>query len=83
LRVGAAAKGENSALFQFGSAAKSGAQLICLDLAKSRFTETLENLRNRKTGGVFNAVIEIDKAPGESVARAKEVWWSRDRGAKS
>src|SRR5258708_37674248 len=63
LRVGAAAKGKNGAFFQLRGAAEGGAELIRLDLAESRFTEAFEDLRNGQTGGFFDAVIQIDKAP--------------------
>jgi hypothetical protein len=65
LRVGAAAKSENGAFFHLGGAAERGAELIGFDLAESRFAETLKDLRNRKARGFFDAVIEIDEAPGE------------------
>src|SRR5260370_34402152 len=65
LRVGAAAKGENGAFFHLRGAAKHGTKLIRFDLAEGGFAEAFEDLRNRQAGKGFDAVIEIDKAPGE------------------
>src|SRR5216684_5187636 len=65
LRVGAAAKGENGAFFHLCGAAEGCAELIRFDLAESRFAEAFENFGNREAGGGFDALIEIDKAPGE------------------
>src|SRR5260370_36003098 len=65
LRVGAAAKGENGAFFHLRGAAKHGTKLIRFDLAEGGFAEAFEDLRNRQAGKRFDAVIEIDKAPGE------------------
>ena len=65
LRVSAAAKGENRAFFQLRSAAQSSTELIRFHLPESRFTEAIEDLGNREAGGSLDAVIEINKAPGE------------------
>jgi len=65
LRVSAAAERENGAFLQFRGAAEGGAKLICFDLAESRLAEAFEDLGNREAGGFFDAVIEIDKAPGK------------------
>src|SRR2546423_10729332 len=65
LRVSAAAKGENGALFQLRNTAKSCAELIGFHLPESRFTEAFEDLGNRDAGRSLDAVIEINKAPGE------------------
>src|SRR6266851_1439787 len=65
LCVSAAAKGENSAFFQLRGAAEGGAKLIRFDLAEGGFAEAFEDLRNRQAGKRFDAVIEVDKAPGE------------------
>src|SRR5260370_8885323 len=65
LRVGAAAKGKNGAFFQLRGAAEGGAKLIRFDLAESQFTEVFEDLGNGEAGSGFDAVIKINKAPGE------------------
>src|SRR5260370_42660525 len=64
LCVGAAAECQNRAFSQLRGAAERGAKLIRFDLAESRFAEAFENFRNREASGSFDAVIEIDKAPG-------------------
>jgi len=65
LRVSAAAEGENGAFFQLHGAAERSAELVRFDLAESEFAEAFEYLGNGETGGSFDAVIEIDKVPGE------------------
>ena len=65
LRVSAAAEGENRAFFELRSAPERSAELVCFDLAEREFTEAFEYLGNGETCGSFDAVIEIDKAPGE------------------
>jgi hypothetical protein len=63
LSVSAASEREDGGFFKFGSAAQGCAQLIRFDLAKSRFAEALENLRDGKTGRLLDAFIQIDEAP--------------------
>ena len=65
LRVGAAAEGENDRFFQFLGATESGAELVSFHLAKGGFAEALEDFRDAQAGGCFDAIIEVDKAPGE------------------
>src|SRR5713101_4372536 len=65
LRVSAAAEGENGAFFELHGAAERSAELVRFDLAESEFAEAFEYLGNGETGGSFDAVIEIDKVPGE------------------
>ncbi len=65
LRVSAATEGENGAFFELRSATERSAELVRFDLAESEFAESFENLGNGEAGGSFNAVIEIDKMPGE------------------
>ena len=63
LGVGAAAEREDGGLFEFPSAAEGRAQLIRFDLAKRRFAEALENLRDGEAGGLLDAFIQIDESP--------------------
>ena len=65
LRIGAAAEREDGAFFVLGGAAEGGAKLIGFDLAKGGFAETFENLRNGEACGFLNAIIEVNKTPGE------------------
>jgi len=65
LCVGAAAEGQDSALFVFGGASEGGAKLVGFELPESRLAVTLKELRYGDPGGFFDAIVEIDKAPGE------------------
>jgi len=65
LRVSAATEGEDGAFLMFGGAAEGGAELIGFNLAESGFTEALEDFGDGEAGGFLDAVIEIDKTPGE------------------
>ena len=65
LGVGAAAERENDGFFEFEDAAERGAELVGFDLAKGGFAETLEHFSDAHVGGGFDAVVEIDEAPGE------------------
>src|SRR5882724_680864 len=65
LRVGSTAESEDGGFFVFGGTAHGGAELIGFDLAESRLAEALEDLRDFQASRFFNALIEIDKAPGE------------------
>ena len=90
LRVSAATEGENGAFFELRSATERSAELVRFDLAESEFAESFENLGNGKAGGSFNAVIEIDKMPGEvpreegangGFARTHKTGQAQNRGA--
>src|SRR5579872_686058 len=70
LCVGAAAECEHDRFFQFEDAAESGAKLVGFNLAKGGFAEALKHLGDAHVGGGFDAVVEIDEAPGE-LAREK------------
>jgi hypothetical protein len=63
LCVSAAAEREDSGFLKFGSTAESGTQLIRFDLAKRRFAEALENLRDGQAGGLLDALIQVDETP--------------------
>jgi hypothetical protein len=65
LGIRASAEREDCGFLQFGSAPKSGAKLVSFDLAKSRFAEAFENLRDGKSGGLLDAFIQIDETPGQ------------------
>ena len=65
LGVGASAEGENDRFFQLLGATESSAELIGFHLAKGEFAKALENFRDTQAGRFFDAIIEIDKAPGE------------------
>jgi len=90
LRVGSAAEGEDGAFFVFGGPAQGGAKLIGFDLAESRLAEAFEDLRDFQASGFFDALIEIDKAPGKltgeqradgGLAGAHETGEAQDRDA--
>jgi hypothetical protein len=65
LRVSAATKREDSAFLKLGSAAERGAELVRFNLAECRLAKAFEDLRDGQAGGLLDAIIEIDKAPGE------------------
>jgi hypothetical protein len=65
LSVRTTAQREDRGFLELGGAAQGGAQLIGFDLAKGRLAEALKNLGNGKTGGLFDALIQIDEAPRE------------------
>src|SRR5437899_858224 len=65
LRVGAAAEREDRTFFVLGSTAEGSTELVRLNLAERGFAEAFENLRDGEAGGLLNAFVEIDKAPGE------------------
>lgn len=65
LGVGAAAESEHDRFFLFEDAAEGGTKLIGFDLAKRGLAEAFENFGDAQVGGGFNAVVEIDEAPGE------------------
>src|SRR5215472_15859436 len=65
LRVGSPAKSEYGSLLQLGGAAQGGTKLVGFNLAEIRFTQALENLRDRDAGGFFDAIVEVHKTPGE------------------
>ena len=50
---------------------RAARKLIGFDLAKCRFAEAFENLRNGKAGGFFDARIEIDEAPGQLTSQER------------
>src|ERR1700689_390454 len=65
LSVGAAAEREHDRFFLLEDAAERGAKLVGFDLAKFRFAEAFENFGDAHVGRGFDAVVEVDEAPGE------------------
>src|SRR5579863_2408773 len=65
LRVSAAAESEHDRFSQLEYAAERGAKLIGFKLAEGGFAKALENFRDAQVRGVFDAVVEVDEAPGE------------------
>jgi len=65
LRVSAAAESEDGAFLEFEGATECGAELLGFELAKSGFAVAFEEFCDGDTGGFFDAVVEIDEAPGE------------------
>src|SRR5216683_8298584 len=65
LRVGTAAEREDRTFFVLGSTTEGGAELVRLDLAERGLAKAFENLRDGEASGLLNALIEIDKAPGQ------------------
>src|SRR5262249_36492211 len=65
LCVGAASEGQHDRLFHFSGAAKDGAKLFCFKGAEGGFTEAFEKFRDAKAGGILDAIVKVDKAPGE------------------
>lgn len=70
LSVGAAAKGEHGGFPVFGGAAQGSAKLIGFDLPKGGLAKAFEELRDRESGGLLDAFIEVDEMPRE-LAREK------------
>jgi hypothetical protein len=73
LRVSSAAEREHGGFFHLGGAAEDGAKLLGFEHAKSGFAVALEKLGDTQARGLFDAVVEIDKAPGE-LAREKRAY---------
>jgi hypothetical protein len=65
LCVGAAAEREDQGFPMFDGATESGAELNGFDLAKRGLAEAFENFGNAEAGGFFNAIVQIDKTPGQ------------------
>ena len=65
LRVSSATERKNGSLFEFGSAAERGAELVGFELAEIGLPQAFENLRDGEAGRFLDAVVEIDKTPGK------------------
>jgi hypothetical protein len=63
LRIRAAAKSEYDRFVKLENAPESDAQLVGLDLAKSRLAKALEYFRDAQSRSLLDAIVEIDKAP--------------------
>src|SRR5580704_12329841 len=71
LRIGAAAKSEHDRFVKFENAPESCAQLVGLDLAKSRLAKALEDFGDAQPGSFFNAIVQVDKAPGQLTGKQR------------
>jgi hypothetical protein len=65
LGVSAATEREYGRFAQFERATERGAELRGFEQAEGGFAVTLEEFGDAQAGNVFDAVIEIDKTPGE------------------
>lgn len=65
LRVSAATQRKDGAFLELGGAAERQAELVSLDLPECGFAETFEDLRDGQAGGLLDAIIQIDKVPGQ------------------
>ena len=65
LGVGAATESDDGAFLEFGGATDHRAELVGFELAKGGLPVPLEKLRNGDAARLFDAVIQIDEAPGE------------------
>jgi hypothetical protein len=65
LCVGAAAECEDHGFFMFEGTAEDGAELIGFELAEGGFAEAFEHFGDAQAGSFFDAIVEIDEAPGE------------------
>src|SRR5207245_9036896 len=65
LRVGAATERQDRSLLKLASAADCRAKLVRFELAEECLAEALEDLRDGEAARLFDALVEIDKAPSE------------------
>jgi hypothetical protein len=65
LRVSATAQREYDGFPVLENSAECESHLIGLNLAEFKFTVALKDLRDPQTGGRFDAVVKIDKTPGQ------------------
>src|SRR5213080_3557584 len=65
LRVGAATERQDRSLLKLASAADCRAKLVRFELAEECLAEALEDLRDGEAARLFDALVEIDKAPRE------------------
>src|ERR1700758_2152505 len=65
LGVSAAAECDYGRVAQFESAAEGGAEVRGFQQAEACFAMALEKFGDAQAGSVFNAVVEINEAPGE------------------
>jgi hypothetical protein len=65
LSVCSTAEREDGGFLVFSGTAESGAQLVRFHLAKGRLAQALEDFRDSEAGSLFDAIVQIDKAPSE------------------